>query len=179
MTMYVIQTILLLLLAGVIGYLAGCILCRWFCGKKDISGDAESKPESEAKPEPKPEPEPEPKPEPEPEPKPEAEPEPKPKPEPKPEVKPEAAAAFTASDAPEPIILDAPRGGKADDLKLIKGVGPKLEQTLNKLGFYHFEQIMVWTPENIAWVDDHLKFKGRIERDNWIEQAKMLAKDAD
>lgn len=82
-------------------------------------------------------------------------------------------AEATVERAPE--RLDAPRGGKADDLKKIKGVGPKLEGLLNELGFWHFEQIANWTPEEVAWVDSRLKFKGRIERDGWIEQARILA----
>ena len=75
----------------------------------------------------------------------------------------------------EPEILKAPRDGGADDLKLISGVGPKLEGVLNDLGFWHFDQIAKWTKEEIAWVDSRLKFKGRIERDDWIGQAKKLA----
>ncbi|MEX0281655.1 MAG: endonuclease [Arenibacterium sp.] len=82
-------------------------------------------------------------------------------------------AASTDSDGPE--VLSAARDGKADNLKLLKGVGPKLEQTLNELGFYHFDQIAAWTDAHVAWVDERLKFKGRIERDGWIEQAKILA----
>lgn len=66
--------------------------------------------------------------------------------------------------------------GKADDLKKISGVGPKLERTLNNLGFWHFSQIAEWTKEDVAIVDDELSFKGRIERDDWIKQAKALAK---
>jgi predicted flap endonuclease-1-like 5' DNA nuclease len=83
------------------------------------------------------------------------------------------AAAATAEDAPE--TLSAARAGGADNLKLLKGVGPKLEQTLNELGFYHFDQIAAWTDAQVAWVDSRLRFKGRIERDGWIEQAKILA----
>ena len=74
-----------------------------------------------------------------------------------------------------PERLTKPRG-KADDLKLISGVGPKLEQTLNKLGFWHFAQIGKWAKKDIAIVDDELTFKGRIERDDWVKQAKALAK---
>ena len=73
-------------------------------------------------------------------------------------------------------LLSAPRDGGPDDLKWISGVGPKLEETLNGLGVYHFEQVAAWTQREIDWVDDYLKFSGRIERDNWIEQAKALAK---
>ena len=54
-------------------------------------------------------------------------------------------------------------------------MGPKLEQTLHDLGFYHFDQVAKWTEAEVAWVDTRLKFKGRIQRDGWIEQAKILA----
>lgn len=74
-----------------------------------------------------------------------------------------------------PLRLKKPEG-KADDLKLISGVGPKLEKTLNKLGFWHFHQIAKWKKSDVAIVDDELSFKGRIERDDWIKQAKRLAK---
>ncbi|HMQ93753.1 MAG TPA: NADH-quinone oxidoreductase subunit NuoE [Amaricoccus sp.] len=84
---------------------------------------------------------------------------------------PEAEAA-----AGRPEGLSAPRGGAADDLKKIKGVGPKLEELLHSLGFYHFEQIAGWTREEVAWVDENLEgFKGRVTRDDWVEQARKLA----
>ncbi|WP_170341007.1 NADH-quinone oxidoreductase subunit E [Ruegeria arenilitoris] len=88
---------------------------------------------------------------------------------------PEGAAAKPETAEAQPETLSGAREGKPDDLKLLKGVGPKLEQTLNELGFYHFDQIAAWTPEHVAWVDARLKFKGRIERDGWIEQAAKLA----
>jgi large subunit ribosomal protein L22 len=62
----------------------------------------------------------------------------------------------------------------ADDLKKISGVGPALEEKLHSFGVYTFQQIVDWTPENIATFDDLLSFKGRIERDNWQDQAKTL-----
>jgi len=75
-----------------------------------------------------------------------------------------------------PEALSAPEGGQADDLKQIKGVGPKLESLCNALGFYHFHQIAGWTAEEVAWVDANLEgFKGRVSRDNWVEQARTLA----
>lgn len=74
-----------------------------------------------------------------------------------------------------PVRLKKARG-KADDLKLISGVGPKLEKTLNGLGFWHFNQIAKWTRADVNIVDDELSFKGRIDRDKWISQAKKLAK---
>jgi predicted flap endonuclease-1-like 5' DNA nuclease len=85
-------------------------------------------------------------------------------------------AAASARAAVRPATLDRPRGGKADDLKLIKGVGPKLEKLCNKLGFWHFDQIANWTPAEVAWVDDNLEgFKGRVSREDWIAQARDLA----
>lgn len=90
-----------------------------------------------------------------------------------------AAAKKVEDNAPAaekaPETLSAARDGKADDLKQLKGVGPKLEETLNELGFFHFDQVAAWGAEEVAWVDSRLKFKGRIERDGWIEQAKKLA----
>ncbi|OAN75861.1 NADH-quinone oxidoreductase subunit E [Jannaschia sp. EhC01] len=74
-----------------------------------------------------------------------------------------------------PELLTAARDGGADDLKRISGVGPKLEGVLNDLGFYHFDQIAAWGPAEIAWVDARLKFKGRIERDDWVSQAAAFA----
>lgn len=79
------------------------------------------------------------------------------------------------SEDAKPIALDAPRGGNADDLKRINGVGPKLEGVLNELGIFHFDQVAAWTPETVAWVDNYLSFKGRIDREDWIAQAKTLA----
>lgn len=80
------------------------------------------------------------------------------------------------SEGTKPAGLDAPRGGKADNLKEIKGVGPALEKLLNELGYYHFDQIAVWNAEEVAWVDANLKgFKGRVTRDDWVAQAKILA----
>jgi predicted flap endonuclease-1-like 5' DNA nuclease len=85
------------------------------------------------------------------------------------------AKAPVAADG-KPAVLMQARDGGADNLKLLKGVGPKLEETLNALGFYHFDQVAGWRKKEIEWVDDNLKFKGRIERDGWVAQAKILAK---
>ena len=75
-----------------------------------------------------------------------------------------------------PEFLEAPRDSGADDLKLIKGVGPKLEKLCNSLGFWHFDQIANWTSDEVAWVDANLEgFKGRVSRDDWVAQAKILA----
>ena len=85
------------------------------------------------------------------------------------------AAAARAGDG-KPAFLSAAREGGPDDLKQIKGVGKKLEETLHEMGIYHFDQIAEWGPAEQAWMDDNLKgFKGRATRDNWVEQAKTLA----
>ncbi|MGI3168175.1 hypothetical protein ACRARG_03425 [Pseudooceanicola sp. C21-150M6] len=92
----------------------------------------------------------------------------------------DATASTAIGEAAKPEGLSAPRDTGADDLKRIKGVGPKLEQMLNGLGYYHFDQIAAWTPEQVAWVDQNLKgFKGRVSRDNWLDQAKTLAAGGD
>ncbi|PIE06821.1 MAG: hypothetical protein CSA74_10165 [Rhodobacterales bacterium] len=76
----------------------------------------------------------------------------------------------------KPTTLTEARDGKPDDLKQIKGIGPGLEKLCNELGFFHFDQIAAWTAEEVAWVDANLKgFKGRVSRDNWVDQAKTLA----
>ncbi len=74
-----------------------------------------------------------------------------------------------------PAGLAAARGGKADDLKLIKGIGRQNEGRLHGLGIWHFEQIAGWTAENVEWVGGYLAFPGRIEREDWVGQAKLLA----
>jgi predicted flap endonuclease-1-like 5' DNA nuclease len=94
------------------------------------------------------------------------------------DVKPASKAApakKTVATDGKPELFTAPNGA-ADNLKLISGVGPKLEGTLNELGVWHFSQVASWRKKEIAWVDERLRFKGRIERDDWISQAKILAK---
>jgi NADH-quinone oxidoreductase subunit E len=90
-----------------------------------------------------------------------------------PSASPEDIAAV--SDAARPDALRAPRDGKPDDLKRISGVGPKIEELLNDLGVYHYDQIANWSSDQVDWVEEHLKFKGRIAREGWIDQAKILA----
>lgn len=83
------------------------------------------------------------------------------------------AKPATAKSFVKPGSIDKP--AKPDDLKAISGVGPKLEAVLNGLGVWTYKQIAAWTPAEIGWVDDYLQFSGRIERDDWIAQAKKLA----
>lgn len=68
--------------------------------------------------------------------------------------------------------------GERDPLTKINGVGEELEKRLNKVGIIQFEQIANFTDDDIAKVDEVLSFKGRIERENWIEQAKELLAEA-
>jgi branched-chain amino acid transport system ATP-binding protein len=74
--------------------------------------------------------------------------------------------------------MSAPRGGKADDLQLIKGIGPVNEKKLNAHGIYHFDQIAAWKKADIAAAEAYLAFDGRIAREDWIGQAKALARKA-
>lgn len=82
------------------------------------------------------------------------------------------------SGVSKPKLLKKARAGGADDLKRISGVGPKIEQTLHELGVFHFDQVAEWKKKEIDWVDEQLSFKGRIQREKWVSQAKKLAKEA-
>ena len=95
-------------------------------------------------------------------------------------------AAKTAAKAPAPQpkpTLDDVRRPKGierpktvDDLKLISGVGPKTERVLHDLGIFTFAQVAGWNAEQREWVDGYLAFSGRIEREDWMKQARALAK---
>ena len=91
---------------------------------------------------------------------------------------PSTNAASTAKpsldDENRPAGIDRP--ATPDDLKLISGVGPKIEGILNGLGIYSFAQVAGWTAPERAWVDGYLNFTGRIDRDDWVRQAEALAK---
>ncbi len=90
-------------------------------------------------------------------------------------AKPEAVAAGAEQTGTKPEMLKEARG-EADDLKKIRGVGPKLEALLNRLGVFHFWQVAGWGPAEVAWVDDNLEgFRGRVSRDDWVAQARILA----
>ena len=97
------------------------------------------------------------------------------------EEEPAGAEAAATDESPEEDaitpLFSAPEGD-ADDLKKISGVGPVLEGKLNALGITRFSQIAAFTEEDVQKVDENLNFKGRIDREDWIAQAKALA-DAD
>jgi NADH-quinone oxidoreductase subunit E len=98
----------------------------------------------------------------------------------------DAPQAFKAPEAtkPEPTVsLDDPnrpaaieRPAQPDDLQMIAGVGPKNETLLNELGIYTWAQVGAWKKAERDWVDSYLRFKGRIEREEWVKQAEALAK---
>jgi NADH-quinone oxidoreductase subunit E len=91
-----------------------------------------------------------------------------------PAPKAEAVAKPSLTDKNRPAGIEKPAA--ADDLKMISGVGPKIEATLNEIGIFTFSQIAGWKKAEREWVDGFLNFRGRIERDDWVKQAKALAK---
>ena len=95
-----------------------------------------------------------------------------------------ASAAAAAADGAQGLMTGAPPAkssddGPVDNLQQIRGIGPKIAGILKELGIERFEQIAGWTPENIDWINAHLKFKGRVEREQWIAQAKTLIDERD
>jgi predicted flap endonuclease-1-like 5' DNA nuclease len=81
------------------------------------------------------------------------------------------------ASAPAPAVPAASASSAGDNLRLMKGVGPKLVTLLNGMGITSFAQIAAWTDADIARIDPQLgAFQGRITRDNWVDQAGYLAK---
>jgi predicted flap endonuclease-1-like 5' DNA nuclease len=88
---------------------------------------------------------------------------------------PKAEVAAEPASANVQLRLSAPRGGKADDLKVIEGIGPALEKLLHAQGIFHIDQIAGWSDADVAAVDAEMaKFKGRIARDRWVAQARII-----
>ena len=89
-----------------------------------------------------------------------------------------AAKRRTSSAVPQVLYTDGPTDGSPDDLKVIKGIGPKFESDLNGKGIYYYRQIGAWKAADIKTVeaDAMARFPGRIKRDGWVAQAKALAK---
>ncbi len=85
-----------------------------------------------------------------------------------------APAKVSLEDKNRPAAIEKPAA--IDDLKLIAGVGSKIEIILHELGIYTYAQVAAWKKAERDWVDSYLDFKGRIERDDWVKQAKALAK---
>lgn len=86
------------------------------------------------------------------------------------------AAKAPAAKAPAAKAAPAPKAAAAasDDLKKLSGVGPALEKKLHEAGVTSFAQIAAWGADDIAAFDEKLNFKGRIEREGWVEQAKAM-----
>lgn len=78
------------------------------------------------------------------------------------------------AEGTRPQALAAPQGAP-DDLQRLAGIGPVLAGKLNEYGIYHFWQVASWTEGEVAWMDGALNSKGRIARDDWVAQAKLLA----
>ncbi|MDP1731399.1 MAG: hypothetical protein Q8L54_09530 [Devosia sp.] len=76
----------------------------------------------------------------------------------------------------KPSGLDAPRDGRKDELRRIKGVTLQIEAALNDLGIFHFDQIAAWDRKAVVWIENRFALGGRIGRDRWIGQARELAK---
>jgi large subunit ribosomal protein L21 len=89
---------------------------------------------------------------------------------------PKPAKKAAASPKPEAAPKAEAPAGEADDLKKLSGVGPALEKKLNEAGVTTFAQIAAWTEDDIADMDEKLSFKGRIQREGWVEQAKEIVK---
>lgn len=93
-----------------------------------------------------------------------------------PAVAPVVGASATPAAAPQPSPQPVQAGGSGDDLTRIKGLGPKLHELLRSLGVTRFDHIAGWNDAEIDRIDAQLgQFQGRIRRDNWVEQAKLLA----
>lgn len=102
-------------------------------------------------------------------------PSPEPAPEPMPAQSPPPASAPELAPAPAPAPVAAP-APQTDDLRKIKGIGPKLVTLLGQLGVTSYAQIAGWTDADLDALDAQLgSFAGRPRRDNWIEQAKLLS----
>ncbi|AMY69482.1 NADH-quinone oxidoreductase subunit E [Frigidibacter mobilis] len=100
-----------------------------------------------------------------------------------PETLADAADAPASTDMPaatgqQPAGLAEARGGTPDELRLIEGIGPKIERVLHGLGVFHFDQIAAWTEADVAWVDANLpNFPGRASRDRWVSQARIICEE--
>lgn len=82
-------------------------------------------------------------------------------------------AMLAELEGKQPDSIEKPSNG-GDDLTAITGVGPRIAEVLNGLGIWTYEQVAAWLPENETWIENHLSFKGRVSRENWVGQAKDL-----
>lgn len=82
-------------------------------------------------------------------------------------------AMLAELEGTQPEQIDRPTDG-GDDLTTITGIGPRIAEVLNGLGVWTYAQIADWLPEHETWIENHLSFKGRVSRENWVGQAKEL-----
>ena len=150
MTMFIIQSLLLMAIAYILGCIIGCILHRLFVEPEKaavvaapIATAAAVAPKVA----------------------------PAQKPTPKPAAKPKAAPKPKAK-----VSRAKPKPAEKDDLKRIKGIGPQNEGRLNTVGITQFVQIAAWNAKDQREMGERLAFPGRIEREEWVKQAKVLAK---
>lgn len=76
----------------------------------------------------------------------------------------------------KPELLITPRNGKADDLTKIKGIGTAIQGKLNKAGIYHYDQLVDLNAEQQKWLGEQINFRGRVEREDWVNQSKKILK---
>ena len=153
----------------------------------EVAADTDSEPETETPAEdPAPEPEAEPELETESEPEPaeeapevaaEAEPASEPAPVPDSEEVHPSEAMLAELEGEQPEQIEKPADG-GDDLTAIAGIGPRIAEVLNSLGIWTYAQISAWQPAHETWIENHLSFKGRVGRENWVEQATALMETA-
>ncbi|MCP4380865.1 MAG: 50S ribosomal protein L21 [Hyphomicrobiales bacterium] len=97
---------------------------------------------------------------------------------PKAEAKaPDAKSEPDRAEAAEVTAAPAEAATGGDDLKKLSGVGPALEKKLHALGVTTFDQVAAWSADDVARMDEALDFKGRVEREDWIGQAKQFVAD--
>lgn len=82
-------------------------------------------------------------------------------------------AMLAELEGTQPEQVEQPDSG-GDDLTTITGIGPRIAEVLNSLGIWTYAQIAEWQPEHETWIENHLSFKGRVSRENWVGQAKDL-----
>ncbi|NYS24346.1 50S ribosomal protein L21 [Rhodobacteraceae bacterium 2376] len=85
-----------------------------------------------------------------------------------------AKAEATSGAAPANLLSEA-RDGAGDDLKKLTGVGPKMVEKLNEAGVFHFDQIAAWTAEDVAYMEEQLGARGKV--DGWVAEAADMAQD--
>lgn len=89
------------------------------------------------------------------------------------------APSMKVAPGARPATLPSPRGGAADDLAKIKGLGPKSVEKLHALGVFHYDQIAAWSDDNVKWIESSIGAAGRIKRGGWVAQAQALTGGAD